>query len=66
MRDYLRTHLVEFDERNVRLDSSARKELEALGDGLTVPLVLYDDLRVIGFDPDTLDLVIDAYRKKHG
>lgn len=62
MRDYLHAHSVEFDDRNIRQSEAARAELLALTGDLVVPLLLFGDRRIVGFDPEALDDVVSAYR----
>lgn len=61
MREYLQAHDVEFDDRNIRQSEQARRELQALNQDLLVPLLVYGDQQVVGFDPDQLDRVVTAY-----
>lgn len=61
MREYLQAHDVEFDDRNIRHSEEARRELQALNRDLLVPLLVYGDQQVVGFDPDQLDQVVTAY-----
>ena len=61
MREYLQAHDVEFDDRNIRHSEEARRELQALNQDLVVPLLVYGDQRVVGFDPGQLDRVVAAY-----
>ena len=63
MRDYLHAHSVEFDDRNIRQSEAAREELRARSQDLIVPLLLFGDHQVVGFDPDALDAVIADYRE---
>lgn len=63
MRDYLQAHSVEFDDRNIRQSEEAREELRARSDDLIVPLLIYRDHEIVGFDPDALDDVIADYRE---
>ena len=64
MREYLQAHSVEFDDRNIRQSETAREELRARSQDLIVPLLLFRDHEVVGFDPDALDRVIADYREK--
>jgi glutaredoxin len=61
VREYLQAHDVEFDDRNIRHSEEARRELQALNRDLLVPLLVYGDQQVVGFDPDQLDQVVTAY-----
>jgi glutaredoxin len=63
VREYLQAHSVEFDDRNIRQSETAREELRARSQDLIVPLLLYGDHEVVGFDPDALDTVIAEYRE---
>jgi hypothetical protein len=57
----LQAQSVEFDDRNIRHDPSARDELMALTGNLVVPLVIYGEHRVVGFEPDGLSGIARAY-----
>ncbi len=61
MRAYLQEHLVEFDDRNIRKSKEARAELLALTDSLIVPLLVFQDQQVTGFDPDKLEEFVRSY-----
>ena len=63
MREYLQAHSVEFDDRNIRQGEKAREELQARRQDLIVPLLIFGDHEVVGFDPDALDIVIAEYRE---
>jgi glutaredoxin len=65
VREYLQAHSVEFDDRNIRKSETAREELRARSVDLIVPLLLFGDHEVVGFDPDQLDDVIADYRELH-
>ena len=61
MRDYLHAQSVEFDDRNIRQSEEAREELAAMTGNLIVPLLIFGDRRVIGYDPDGLHEIARAY-----
>ena len=61
MRDYLHAQSVEFDDRNIRQSEEARQELLAMTGDLIVPLVIFGDQRVTGYDPDGLHEIAQAY-----
>ena len=63
MRDYLRAHAVEFDDRNIRHSEVAREELRMIRDDLAVPLLVFGDRQILGFDPDALDEVISLIQE---
>ena len=65
MREYLQAHSVEFDDRNIRQSETAREELRARSEDLIVPLVIFGDREVVGFDPTELDTIIAEYRERH-
>lgn len=54
MRDYLHSHSVEFDERNIRQSDEAKQELLARTGSLIVPTLTDGDTSIVGFDPDAL------------
>ena len=62
MRDYLHAESVEFDDRNIRQSEAARRELLSLTGDLIVPLLVFGDDQVTGFDPDGLGRIARAYR----
>ena len=62
MREYLREHSVEFDDRNIRYSAEAKEELLSLTGELVVPLLAFGDQRIAGFDPEALDQFVTAYR----
>jgi hypothetical protein len=59
----LQAQSVEFDDRNIRQSDEARAELLSLTDELVVPLVIYGDHQVVGFEPDGLDTIVQLYRE---
>ncbi len=60
MRDFLRSHSIEFDERNIRESPDARAELLALTGELVVPAFVASGRFVVGFEPDQLAEAIRA------
>jgi len=62
VRDYLHAESVEFDDRNIRPSEEARRELQSLTGNLIVPVLMYGDERVTGFDPDGLSRITRMYR----
>ena len=61
MRDYLQAQSVEFDDRNIRQSQEARAELLSLTKDLIVPMVVFEDRQVVGFDPAGLDEIVQAF-----
>ncbi len=61
MRDYLHAESVEFDDRNIRQSEDARQGLQSLTGNLIVPVLMYGDDRVTGFDPDGLAQIASSY-----
>jgi len=64
VRDYLHAKSVEFDDRNIRQSEEARAELLDLNDNLMVPVLIYKDQSVVGFDPEGIDKIIEAYSER--
>ena len=62
MREYLQAQSVEFDDRNIRQSQEARAELLSLTEDLIVPMVVFEDRQVVGFDPAGLDEIVRAFR----
>ena len=62
MREYLQAQSVEFDDRNIRQSQEARAELLSLTEDLIVPMVVFEDRQVVGFDPAGLDEIVQAFR----
>lgn len=62
MRDYLHASSVEFDERNIRHSEDARADLQSRTGSLLVPVLMYQEESVIGFDPEGIDRIVKAYR----
>ena len=62
MRDFLRSHSIEFDDRNIRESPDARAELLALTGELVVPAFVSGERFVVGFEPDQLAEAIRAIR----
>lgn len=61
MRDYLQAHAVEFDDRNIRQSEAAREELRERSSDLIVPLLVFRDREVVGFEPHLIDEIIADY-----
>jgi glutaredoxin len=55
VRDHLRDRSVDFEDRNIRQDESARRQLLDLRGDLVVPLLIVGDHHVVGYDPDAID-----------
>ena len=62
MREFLSGNDVEFDDRNIRKSDDARVDLTARTGQLVVPQLFWRDRHVVGFDPDGLAALVDAYR----
>lgn len=63
MREYLQANSVEFDDRNIRQSEAARVELRARSANLIVPMLVFRDREVVGFEPELIDEVIADYRE---
>ena len=62
MREFLAAHDVEFDDRNVRKSEAAREELATRTGAVVVPQLFWRGRHVVGFDPEALDDLVEAYR----
>lgn len=62
MREFLSDHQIPFADRNIRRSDEARAELEEQTGTLVVPQVFWRDRHVVGFDPEALAALVDAYR----
>lgn len=62
MREFLSDHHVPFEDRNVRASEEARRELADRADAVVVPQLFWGDRHVVGFDPEALTELVDAYR----
>ena len=62
MREFLSDNDVEFDDRNVRRSEDARAELASRTGAVVVPQLFWRDRHVVGFDPQALAELVDAYR----
>ena len=56
-KDYLSDKGVEFEERNVQEDDSARKELMEMGH-MGVPVIVIGEEEIVGFDKDRIDELV--------
>jgi glutaredoxin len=63
VREFLSDHDVPFEDRNIRASDAAREQLAALTNDLVVPQLFWGDRHVVGFDPEALTELVDAYRK---
>ena len=62
MREFLSGAKVDFDDRNIRASQAARLELADRAGQLVVPQLFWRDRHIIGFDPDALADLVEAYR----
>lgn len=62
MREFLSEHEVPFEDRNIRGSEAARDELAARTSGLVVPQLFWGDRHIVGFDPEALAELVQAYR----
>lgn len=66
MREFLSDHDVPFVDRNIRGSEEARAELAVRANHLVVPQLFWADRHVVGFDPDALADLVQAYRERNG
>ena len=57
--EYLSQQGVQFTERNVGKDPTAREELMALG-LLSLPVIIIGDKKLTGFNPKAIDAALSA------
>ena len=57
-KDYLKDRNIEFEEKNVQTDSTARQELMAKG-YTGVPVIVIGEEEIVGFDKKRLDAMLD-------
>ncbi len=53
-KDYLNENGIEFEEKNIQTDATARQELMQMGH-MGVPVILIDDEEIVGFDKPRID-----------
>lgn len=56
-KNYLSGKKIEYVEKNIQEDSSAREELLSMG-YRTVPVILLDEEEIVGFNKDKIDKII--------
>ena len=61
MREFLSDHKIPFEDRNIRQSEDARDELTARTDELIVPQQFWRDRHIIGYDPEALEELAQAY-----
>jgi arsenate reductase-like glutaredoxin family protein len=57
--EYLSQNGIQFTERNVGKDPTARQELMALG-LLSLPVIIIGDKKLTGFNPKAIDAALSA------
>ena len=62
MREFLSDHDVPFEDRNIRRSDTAREELATRTGKLVVPQLYWRDRHIVGFDPEALTELVQAYR----
>lgn len=62
MREFLSDHEIPFEDRNIRKSREARTELAGRTKELVVPQLFWGDAHVVGFDPEALTKLVQAYR----
>jgi glutaredoxin len=63
VREFLSDHDVPFADRNIRKSEDARAELAGRTAKLVVPQLFWGDRHVVGFDPEALTDLVNAYRE---
>ena len=62
MREFLSAANVPFEDRNIRRSEAARDELQARTGRLVVPQLFWGERHIVGFDPEALSELVEAYR----
>jgi glutaredoxin len=62
VREFLSDHDVPFEDRNIRRSDTAREELATRTGKLVVPQLYWRDRHIVGFDPEALTELVQAYR----
>jgi glutaredoxin len=62
VREFLSDNDVPFEDRNIRQSEEARAELAERSADLVVPQLFWGDVHIVGFDPEALDRLVQAYR----
>lgn len=63
MREFLSGNDVRFEDRNIRGSEDARAELAERTSELVVPQLFWGDRHIVGFDPEALGDLVQAYRE---
>jgi glutaredoxin len=66
VREFLSGNDVPFVDRNIRQSENARAELAERTTQLVVPQLFWGDTRIVGFDPEALTGLVQAYREQTG
>ena len=66
MREFLSDNEIPFEDRNIRKDELARSELASKTGKLVVPQLFWEDRHIVGFDPEALGELAQAYRDQVG
>ena len=66
MREFLSGSDVPFEDRNIRGSDEARAELAERTSELVVPQLLRGERHIVGFDPEALGELVEAYRASSG
>jgi glutaredoxin len=62
VREFLSGNDVPFEDRNIRGSEAARAELAKRTSRLVVPQLFWGDRHIVGFDPEALGELVEAYR----
>ena len=58
-KDYLKTHDIEFTEKDVSTDLEARQEMIEKSGQMGVPQIIIDEELIIGFDKPKIDELLE-------
>jgi glutaredoxin len=62
VREFLSEKKIAFEDRNIRGSEAARADLAARTGQLVVPQLFWRDRHVVGFDPEALAELAEAYQ----
>jgi glutaredoxin len=66
VREFLSGSDVPFEDRNIRGSDEARAELAERTSELVVPQLFWGERHIVGFDPEALGELVEAYRSGSG
>jgi glutaredoxin-like YruB-family protein len=59
LKEFLKENEIEFEDKDVSKDNSAREEMMDRAGVISVPVLLIDDIIIVGFDLKTIKKVLN-------